>query len=216
MLSSWEQIYILENVEHCEGEPEQADTGILCHWWGRAWASWYRGIFICHWWVDEWCNIFKIQCSVQVDTMVPSLSNSKPMDLLNVTDSSSPCTSHLSSLACLTSVHSDCLPSCSLWHQHYSLAVALSSRSRCNLSLALSRFIGVELLHHPTLTLATTVYCIIHSSFVNKLYNIYIVFLFLMLQYSRELILLSEKLTHTYKYKPYLSPSCYCWLQKKL
>ena len=24
---------ILENVEHCGGEPEQADTGILCHWW---------------------------------------------------------------------------------------------------------------------------------------------------------------------------------------
>ena len=25
-------VYILENVEHCEGEPEQADTGISCHW----------------------------------------------------------------------------------------------------------------------------------------------------------------------------------------
>ena len=22
----------LENVEHCGGEPEQADTGISCHW----------------------------------------------------------------------------------------------------------------------------------------------------------------------------------------
>ena len=23
---------LLENVEHCGGEPEQADTGISCHW----------------------------------------------------------------------------------------------------------------------------------------------------------------------------------------
>jgi len=30
----------------------------------------------------------KIQCSVQVDTMDPSLSNSTPMDPLNATDSS--------------------------------------------------------------------------------------------------------------------------------
>ena len=26
-------LYLLENVEHCGGEPEQADTGISCHWW---------------------------------------------------------------------------------------------------------------------------------------------------------------------------------------
>ena len=39
-------------------------------------------------------------CSVQVDTMDPSLSNSTPMDPLNVTDSS-PCTRRLSSLAAL-------------------------------------------------------------------------------------------------------------------
>ena len=32
-------------------------------------------------------------CSVQVDTMEPSLSNSKPVDLLNVTGDSSPCNS---------------------------------------------------------------------------------------------------------------------------
>ena len=41
---------ILENVEHCGGEPERTDTGILCHWW-----------------IDEWCNIFKtfnVQCKL--------------------------------------------------------------------------------------------------------------------------------------------------------
>ena len=65
------------------------------------------------------------------------------MDPLNATDSSS-CTLRLSSLASLTSVRSDRLPSCSLWRRR-SLAVALSSRSRRNLSLALSRFISVEL-----------------------------------------------------------------------
>ena len=49
--------------------------------------------------------------------MDPSLSNSTPMDPLNATDSS-PCTCRLSSLgclACLTSVRSHRLPSCSLW-----------------------------------------------------------------------------------------------------
>ena len=63
----------------------------------------------------------KIQCSVQVDTMDPSLSNSTPMDSLNATDSS-PGTGRLSSLACLTSVRSDHLPSCSLWCRCCSLA----------------------------------------------------------------------------------------------
>jgi len=66
-------------------------------------------------------NIFKIQCSVQVDTMDPSLSNSLAIDPLNATDSSL-CVRCLSSLPCLTSVHSDCLPSCSLWCWHCSLA----------------------------------------------------------------------------------------------
>ena len=61
--------------------------------------------------------------------MDPSLSNSMPMDPLNVTDSS-PCKRRLSSLACLTSVRSDRLPSCSLWWRRCNLAVALSSRSR--------------------------------------------------------------------------------------
>ena len=76
--------------------------------------------------------------------MDPSLSNSTPMDPLNTTDSS-PCTLHLSSLASLTSVRSDRLPFCSLWHRCCSLAVALSSHSRRNLSLALSRLISVGL-----------------------------------------------------------------------
>ena len=52
--------------------------------------------------------------------MDPSLSNSTLMDLLNATDSS-PCTCRLSSLACLNSVPSDHLPSCSLWHRRCSL-----------------------------------------------------------------------------------------------
>ena len=44
------------------------------------------------------------------------------MDPLNATDSS-PCMCCLSlSLACLTSVHSDHLPSCFLWRRHCSLA----------------------------------------------------------------------------------------------
>ena len=63
------------------------------------------------------------------------LTNSTPMDPPNATDSS-PGTRRLSSLACLTSVCSDRLPSC--------LAPALQSRSGHNLSLAL-RFIGVQL-----------------------------------------------------------------------
>ena len=54
-------------------------------------------------------------------------------------------TCRLSSLACLTSVCSDRLHFCFLWPRCCSVAVALSSRSRCNLSLALSRFICVEL-----------------------------------------------------------------------
>ena len=92
----------LGDVEHCGGEPERADTGILCHWW-----------------VDEWCNIFSAKC---VDTMDPSLSNSTLMDPLNATDSSL-CMHRLSlSLACLTSVRSDRVPSCSYWCQHCSLA----------------------------------------------------------------------------------------------
>ena len=66
-----------------------------------------------------------------------------PIDPLIVIDSS-PCMLRLSSLASLTSVHSDHLPSCSLWHWRWSLAVALSSPSRRNLSCAL-RFINVEL-----------------------------------------------------------------------
>ena len=70
--------------------------------------------------------------------MYPSLCNFTLMDPLNTTDSS-PCTCHLSSLACLTLVHSDRLPSCSLWRLHRSLT------PDGNLSLALSRLIGIEL-----------------------------------------------------------------------
>ena len=55
------------------------------------------------------------------------------------------CTRRLSSLACLTLVCSDRLRSCSPWRRYCSLAVLLSSRSRHNLSLTLSRFMGVEL-----------------------------------------------------------------------
>ena len=47
-------------------------------------------------------------------------------------------TRRLSSLACLTSVCSDLLRFWSLWRRRCSLAVALSYRSRRNLSLALS------------------------------------------------------------------------------
>ena len=69
----------------------------------------------------EWCNIFKILMYSASWYDKPLLSNSTLMDPLNVTNSS-PCTCHLSSLACLTSVCSDCLPSCSLWCQRCSLA----------------------------------------------------------------------------------------------
>ena len=47
-------------------------------------------------------------------------------------------TRRLSSVACLTSVSSDLLRFWSLWHRRCSLAVALSYRSRRNLSLTLS------------------------------------------------------------------------------
>ena len=71
--------------------------------------------------------------------MDPSLSSSTLMDPLNTTDSS-PCMLRLSSLASITLVRSDHLPSWSLWRRCCSLGVALSSCSRCNLSL-----ISVEL-----------------------------------------------------------------------
>jgi len=46
--------------------------------------------------------------------MNPLLSNSVPMDLLNAREDFSLCTHRLSSLACFTSVCSDCFRSCSL------------------------------------------------------------------------------------------------------
>ena len=77
--------------------------------------------------------------------MDTSLSNYTLMDLLNTTDSS-PCTLRLSSLACFISVRSDRLPV--LLRRRCSLAVLLSlslQTPRGNLSLAISRFISVEL-----------------------------------------------------------------------
>ena len=82
---------------------------------------------------------------MQADTIDPSLSNFTPMDPLNTTDSS-PCTLRLSSLASLTSVRSDRLPSCSLWRRRCSLAVYSPFLSLyTHLSFALSRFISIEL-----------------------------------------------------------------------
>ena len=52
----------------------------------------------------------------QVDTMDTSLSNSILMELLNLTEDSSLCMCHLSSLSFFTSVCSDHLHSCSVWH----------------------------------------------------------------------------------------------------
>ena len=97
--------------------------------------------------------------------MDPSQSNSMPMGLLSVTEDSSPCTRHLSSLACLTSVCSDRLYSWSFWCQHCSLASsspflllqkwslshsvdssALSYTVRS--PVAFSWFIGVEFTEH--------------------------------------------------------------------
>ena len=79
---------ILENVQHCGGEPEQADriltSGcVMKH--SMFSASWHNG----------------------------SLTNSTAMDLLNAADSS-PCTSIVYQ-ACLISVPSDHLLSFSLW-----------------------------------------------------------------------------------------------------
>ena len=73
-----------------------------------------------------------------------SLSNSTPT---NATKDSSPSIRCLSSLACLTSVCSDCLPSCSLWHRCCSLAVTLSS-CWCNLSLTAD--VNAWVICHPS------------------------------------------------------------------
>ena len=97
---------------------------------------------------DELCVVKFLMFIIQVDTMDPSLANSTQMDLLNATKDYSLCTHRLSSLACLTSVFSDRLRSCSSpWHRRCSPAYPflLSRVSRRNLSLALSRFIGIEL-----------------------------------------------------------------------
>ena len=100
---------------------------------------------------DECCTIFKIwMFNVQyklTQSMDPHYIYLIPRQWIHWMQQTprSPCTCRLSSLGCLTSVHSDHLPSCSLWRRHCSLAIALSSCSRCSLSLALSRFIGVEL-----------------------------------------------------------------------
>ena len=56
--------------------------------------------------------MFNVQCKLTQWT--PHCVTATLMDPLNATDSP-PCTRHLSSLACLNSVCSDRLPSCSLW-----------------------------------------------------------------------------------------------------
>ena len=105
---------------------------------GPAWASWYRNSMSpMSWWVMQHLQNSNLQCSVQVDTMDQSLSNSTLMGPLNTTDSS-PCTRHLSSLARLTLVHSDCLPSCSLWCRRCSLASEAICLSHSVDSLVLS------------------------------------------------------------------------------
>ena len=78
------------------------------------------------WWMDEWCNIFQIR-------------------IFNV---SSSCTLRLSSLDCLTSVRSNCLPSCSLWRRHCSLAVALSSHARHPEAICLSQSVDSSALSY--------------------------------------------------------------------
>ena len=99
----------------------------------RAWANWCRSIVS----LMSWYNIFKILISLQVDTMDPSLSNSMPMDPLNA--------------RLLTVYVSSIKPSLPylgpLWSPSFlfSLAPALQSRSRCNLSFTLSKFISIEL-----------------------------------------------------------------------
>ena len=95
--------------------------------------------------------------------MNPSLSNSTLMDPLNATDSSQ-CTRRLSSLACLTSVHSDHLPSCSLWRQRCSLAPDAICLSHSVDSSALSYTVRSPLSHsvdpsHRTLTLKSFSTC---------------------------------------------------------
>jgi len=90
---------------------------------------------------DEWMSdVTSSKCSVQVDTMDPSLCNFMLMDPLNATDSSlcMRCLSNLGCLACLTSVRSDRLPSCSLWRQRCSLAPDAISLSHSVDSSALS------------------------------------------------------------------------------
>ena len=119
------------NVEHYGGELEWTGTGILCHWW-----------------VDEWCNIFKIRIfNVQCKLTRWTPHYLTPRQWIHRTRQTLHCVRFVyqakpplpqSALIAL-------IPSCSLWCRRCSLAVALSSHSRCNLSLTLSRFISVEL-----------------------------------------------------------------------
>ena len=93
--ATYTTMYIkLENVQHCGGEPEQADRKLMSGWvmkHSMFSASWHNR----------------------------SLTNSTTMDLLNATDFSL-CTSIVYQ-ACLTSVCSDHL-SCSLWRRLCNLA----------------------------------------------------------------------------------------------
>ena len=82
--------YITRKCGTLWGEPDRADTMSLM-------SGWVVYIFK--------IRIFNVQCKLTrwIDS---SLSNFMPMDPLNSTDSS-PCTLHLSSLACLTWIPSD-------------------------------------------------------------------------------------------------------------
>ena len=117
---------VLENVEHCEDEPEQADAGIL---------SLMSEL------VMSKIQIFNVRC--KLTRWTPHYLTPRRW-IYWMRQRTPHRTCRLSSLAFLTSVCSDLLHSCYLWRR-CSLAVALSSHSRCNLSFALSRFIGIEL-----------------------------------------------------------------------
>ena len=116
---------LLENVDHCGSEPERAETGILCHWW-----------------VDEWCKIiWFLMFSARLHNG-PSLTPrrwSTECDKLFIVYASS--------------IKSSLPYPGPLWPPSFlfSLAPVLQSSSslflslQWNLSLALSRFISVEL-----------------------------------------------------------------------
>ena len=119
-------ISILENVEHCGGEPERADRNITDEWMSDVTSSNFD--------------------SVQVDTITIQLHADGSTEHDRLLTMYASCIKP--SLACLTPVHSDHLPSCSLWRRRSSspfLSLQTLQTPRGNLSLAISRFISVEL-----------------------------------------------------------------------